>query len=316
MAPLSLRIVLVWYKNGIDVVDMVINSLSSWGVKRGKRFGKEPEKLQEILQGWSDKRLIEKALWQGSLVPPEAASARPSRSSLAESCRNYFTTRQNKVDIILLFDWQTAQRTENTNLFLYLCFGLRLITLANMPPKKGNSLFEQRRLQNIAANQEILKDISKTAVKIAKPAPTPTTPRVKRAPVERRERPKREAAVATRASSRLKGEEPEKREAEEEVPASLLPVERPAKKIRVDEDLTLSDVMVDGRKFTMDFNALSNILPKRGADPGVRTFDEDDIRQTTDKDLKRLREQMNGLALYDKWAVNGESDLTATVDDH
>lgn len=177
-----------------------------------------------------------------------------------------------------------------------------------MPPKKGTSLFEQRRLQNIAANQEILKDISKTAVKIAKPVPIPKTPRVKKEPVERRERPKREAAVATRASSRLKGEDPVKREAENEVPVSLLPAERPAKKLRVSDDLSLSDVMVDGRKFAADINALSGLLPKRGADPGVRTFDEDDIRQTTDKDLKQLREQMNGLALYDKWAVNGKTD--------
>lgn len=176
-----------------------------------------------------------------------------------------------------------------------------------MPPKKGTSLFEQRRLQNIAANQEILKDISHTAAKIAKPAPTPKPPRVKKAPVERRERPKREAAVATRASSRLKGEDPLKREAEDDIPASLLPAERPAKKLRVADDLSLSDVLVDGRKFAADVSSLSGLLPKRGAEPGVRTFDEDDIRQTTDKDLKRLREEMNGLALYEKWAVNGKT---------
>lgn len=180
------------------------------------------------------------------------------------------------------------------------------------PPKKPISVFEQRRLQNIAANQELLQDISKTAVKIAKPAPALKTPRVKRAPVEKRERPKREAAVATRASSRLKGEDPVKREAEDEqVPGRLLPAERPAKKIRVSDDLDLSDVMVDGRKFATDTTALAGLLPKRGADPGVRTFDEDDIRQTTDKDLKNLREQMNGLALYDKWAVNGKPDSIA-----
>lgn len=184
-----------------------------------------------------------------------------------------------------------------------------------MPPKKGTSLFEQRRLQNIAANQEILKDISKTAVKIAKPAPVPKAPRVKRAPVEKRERPKREAAIATRASSRLKGEDPVKREAEDDIPVSLLPAERPAKKLRVSDDLSLSDVMVDGRKFAADISALSGLLPRRGAEPGVRTFDEDDIRQTSDKDLKRLREDMNGLTLYDKWAVNGIFQPTANTQD-
>lgn len=178
-----------------------------------------------------------------------------------------------------------------------------------MPPKKeGVSLFEQRRLQNIAANQAILKDISKSAVKIAKPAPAPKPIRRTRAPVERRERPKREPAVATRASSRLKGQAPVKRENDEDVPASLLPPERPAKKARVSEDLKLGSIMVEGRKFADDISSLGRLLPsKMGADPGLRTFDDDDIKATTDQDLKRLREDMNKLELYNKWAVNGES---------
>lgn len=176
-----------------------------------------------------------------------------------------------------------------------------------MPPKKeGVSLFEQRRLQNIAANQAILKDISKSAVKIAKPAPAPKPVKRKREPVERRERPKREPAVATRASSRLKGEAPVKREDDDNVPAALLPPERPAKKARVADDLSLDSIMVEGKKFADDISSLGRLLPKMGADPGVRTFDEDDIKETTDKDLKQLRESMNKLEMYDRWAVNGE----------
>lgn len=176
-----------------------------------------------------------------------------------------------------------------------------------MPPatKEAVSLFEQRRLQNIAANQAILKDISQTAAKIAKPAPAPKPVRRKRSPPERRERPRREAAVATRASSRLKGEAPVKRENQNEIPAALMP-DRPLKKARVSDDLSLESIMVEGRKFTDDISALGSLLPKRGAEPGVRTFDEDDIQQTTDKDLKKLRESMNRLEFYDKWAVNGE----------
>lgn len=176
-----------------------------------------------------------------------------------------------------------------------------------MPPKKeGVSLFEQRRLENIAANQAILKDISQSAVKIAKPAPAPRPARRKRSPAGKRERPQRAAAIPTRASSRLKGEAAVKREVDEDIPAALMP-DRPAKKTRVSDDLSLDSILVEGRKFADDISALGGLLPKRGAEPGVRTFDEDDIQQTTDKDLKRLREEMNNLTFYEKWAVNGES---------
>lgn len=178
------------------------------------------------------------------------------------------------------------------------------------------SAFEARRLNNIKANNEILKDLSNTASKIAPPPPPKlqSRPRPKRQPVEKREQPKRERAVATRASSRLKGETP-KREAEDSVPASLFPPDRPAKKARVNEDLNLGDILVEGRKFTNGVDAVTGLisLPRLGAEPGVRTFDEDDIKETTDEDLRKMREKMNSLELYDKWAVNGGSSSTHTV---
>lgn len=177
-----------------------------------------------------------------------------------------------------------------------------------MPPvkKEGMSAFEQRRLANIAENQARLSEIAKTTVNITKVA----TPKVSRArkvrtPVERRVQPKREPAVGTRASSRLKGEEA-KRELPDDTPAALMP-DRPAKKSRVADDLELGKVMVEGRKFADDLSVFGRLLPLRGAEPGVRTFDDDDIRGTTDKELKTLRENMRSLELYDKWAVNGAS---------
>lgn len=167
------------------------------------------------------------------------------------------------------------------------------------------SAFEKRRLANIAENKALIDGIEKTTAKIAKPVtPKATRPRKTRTPGERRVAPKREAAVATRSSSRLKGEGPVKREIEDDVPAALLP-DRPAKRSRVADDLELDKIMVEGRKFADDMSAFGRLLPYRGAEPGVRTFDEDDIKETTDEDLKRLRESMNSLALYDKWAVNG-----------
>ncbi len=67
--------------------------------------------------------------------------------------------------------------------------------------KTEMSAFERRRLENIAANQAILKDLSTTAQKIIpKPAPKPkSTTRKRAAPV------KKEEARPTRTSSRLAG---------------------------------------------------------------------------------------------------------------
>ncbi len=53
---------------------------------------------------------------------------------------------------------------------------------------------------------------------------------------------------------------------------------------------------------------LDNIrLPFVGAEPGVRTFTEDDIKETADKDLKALKLRMNGLKLYETFDVKGRS---------
>lgn len=176
-----------------------------------------------------------------------------------------------------------------------------------MPPikKEGMSAFERKRLANIADNKALIDGIARTTTKIAKPVtPKVSRPRKARTPGERRVAPKREAAVATRSSSRLKGEGPVKRENEDDVPAALMP-DRPAKRSRVADDLELDKIMVEGRKFADDLSVFGRLLPFRGAEPGVRTFDDDDIKETTDEDLKQLRESMNSLELYDKWAVNG-----------
>lgn len=167
------------------------------------------------------------------------------------------------------------------------------------------SAFERRRLDNIAENKALIDGIAKTTTRIAKPVtPKVTRPRKTVTSGERRVAPKREAAVATRSSSRLKGEGPVKRENEDDVPAALMP-DRPAKRSRVADDLELEKIMVQGRKFADDMSVFGRLLPYRGAEPGVRTFGDDDIKETTDEDLKQLRESMNSIELYDKWAVNG-----------
>ncbi|KAK3386317.1 WD repeat-containing protein NCU09302/NCU11420 [Sordaria brevicollis] len=178
-----------------------------------------------------------------------------------------------------------------------------------MPPKKepAMSAFERKRLENIANNNAILSGISTTADKIIpKPAPPKpkraSTPRVKREPV------KKEPARPTRQSSRLAG-----LEADSEVLKRKLDVEAEAeaakakaKKMRVSGDLKLGDITVEGRKWesSADGLALLKGLGVRGAQPGVRTFTDDDVKDTKDKGLKDLRLRMSGLKLYEKWAVN------------
>lgn len=163
------------------------------------------------------------------------------------------------------------------------------------------SAFERRRLENIAANQAILKDLSTAAEKIIpKPVPKSASSRAPRKKVV----VKREVVRPSRTSSRIAGIEADseiaKRKAEEEYEAAQQASR--AKRLRVTGDLDLSQIVVEGKKWNKDENFLSSVM--RGAQPYERTFTEDDITQTTDKGLKALREKMSGLELYDGYSPN------------
>jgi WD repeat-containing protein 76 len=174
-----------------------------------------------------------------------------------------------------------------------------------MPPVKKEkaemSAFERKRLENIAANQAILKDLSTSAEKIMpKPVSKPksTTTRKKATPV------KREEPRPTRTSSRIAGLEADSETAKRkaEVDYEFAKEQAKAKKLRVSGDLNFNDIVVDGKKWNKDDNFLSGIM--RGAQPNVRTFTEDDIQETTDEGLKALREKMSGLQLYEGYEPN------------
>lgn len=176
-----------------------------------------------------------------------------------------------------------------------------------MPIKKESdgkiSAFERKRLANIEANREVLTDISATAKKVipAKPAPKPTA----RRPARKSEPVKREPTRPTRTSSRLAGLQADdgtlkrKMEVEAEAQAEVAK----AKKMRVSDDLNLGDIVVEGKKWGSGIDGIKGLV--RGAQPGVRTFTEDDVKETTDKELKGLRQRMSGLKLYEHWAPNG-----------
>ena len=176
---------------------------------------------------------------------------------------------------------------------------------AMAPVKKEKaemSAFERRRLENIAANQAILKDLSTSAERIMpRPAGRPkssTTTRKKAAPV------KREEPRPTRTSSRIAGLEADSETAKRkaEVEYEFAKEQAKAKKQRVSGDLNFNDIVVEGKKWNKDDNFLSGIM--RGAQPNLRTFTEDDIQETTDEGLKVLREKMSALELYQEYEPN------------
>lgn len=170
----------------------------------------------------------------------------------------------------------------------------------NLKPEM--SAFERRRLENIAANQAMLKDLSKDAAKIIpKPAPKPApsrTPRKKATPV------KKEVVRPTRTSSRLAGLEADSETAKRkaEVENEFVQEQAKAKRLRVTGDLNLGDVVAEGKKWNKGIDFLSGVM--RGARPYERTFTADDVQKTTDKDLKALRERMSSLDLYEAYEPN------------
>jgi len=183
-----------------------------------------------------------------------------------------------------------------------------------MPPVKKEkaemSAFERKRLENIAANQAILKDLSASAEKIMpKPVSKPksTTTRKRATPV------KREEPRPTRTSSRIAGIEADSETAKRkaEVEYEFAKEQAKAKKQRVSGELNFNDIVVEGKKWNKDDNFLSGIM--RGAQPNVRTFTEDDVQETTDEGLKALREKMSGLQLYEGYEPNRTCDPVDAV---
>jgi hypothetical protein len=173
----------------------------------------------------------------------------------------------------------------------------------------GISAFERKRLENIAANQALLRDLSTTASKIdAKAKPKPAAPR---APRKKTTAVKRESPRPTRTSSRLAGIEADsevaKRKADDEL--ELEQAAAKAKRLRVGGDLDLRNIVVEGKSWNKNDNFLSDIM--RGAMPYERTFDEEDIKETTDEGLKALREKMSGLELYESYEPNRKSLTSA-----
>jgi WD40 repeat protein len=177
---------------------------------------------------------------------------------------------------------------------------------ANAPPEISD--FEKQRLANIAERDALLKKLTLEAQQAGLYQKPPSKAAVNGSGASHKKktlvkRVKREEDPGPRrTSSRLAGiqadSEVAKRRADQEYEAAK--EQERAKRQRVSGDLALGDIVVNGR---LDGTSLlgTDAILKGVVRPYERTFGEDEIKQTTDKELKSLREQMSGLKLWDAW---------------
>ncbi|CEO59924.1 Putative WD domain protein [Penicillium brasilianum] len=171
---------------------------------------------------------------------------------------------------------------------------------------QGLSEFEKQRLANIAERDALLKKLSLEA-QSAGIFTTPKTPGSSAPKSKKKAPPKRikeeESPLPRRQSSRLRGltadSEVVKRKAEEQYEAAR-EAER-AKKVRKTDSYSANDMFIAGQKLDGDSLIGVDVVNKGVAEPYVRTFSDEDIKKTTDRDLKALREELNGLSLWSQW---------------
>lgn len=170
---------------------------------------------------------------------------------------------------------------------------------------KELSDFEKQRLANIAERDALLKNLKLESKSFAATPKTPGSngPKPKKKAPPKRVKQEDESPGPRRQSSRIRGiaaeSEVAKRKAEDDYVAAK-EAER-AKKMRRTDSFTQNDMFIAGQKLTGDSLIGVDVVTKGVAEPYVRTFGDDDIKETTDKDLKALREEMNSMSIWETW---------------
>lgn len=172
--------------------------------------------------------------------------------------------------------------------------------------------YEKQRLANIAERDALLKKLTQEAHQAGLYTKTPSKSAANGTnQSHKRKRPVKPVKTELdntprRTSSRLAGltadSEVATQKANREYEA-VREAER-AKRQRVAGDLDLGDILVNGKGWNVgDRKPLleMDVMSRNVAQPHVRTFGEDEIKETTNKELKSIREKMNGLALWDAW---------------
>lgn len=216
-------------------------------------------------------------------------------------------TRHHGIDDVI----GASSRTYSSDASLVLEFNDKPVTITdNMPPRKAASNteasdFERQRLANIAERDALLKKLTQEAQQAGLYSKPPSTTNNAKSRPKKKQQPaarvKKEAEVVPRrTSSRLAGiqadSEVAKRKADEEYEQAK-EIDRIKRQRRTD-DLALGDITVNG-----ELNGLfgTDALLKGVAKPYERTFDLDDVKETSDKELRALRERMSSLQLWDAW---------------
>jgi len=175
--------------------------------------------------------------------------------------------------------------------------------------KEEISDYEKQRQANIAERNALIKKLALDAAaaefqskSISKKPETNGAKSHKKTPAVKRVK---EEVLPRRTSSRLAGltadSEVAKRKAEVEYEAAQDAAR--AKRQRVSGDLNLTDIVVAGKGWDKSENFLVDVV-SRGARPYERTFGDEEVKETSDKELRVLREKMSGLQLYDGFEPN------------
>lgn len=186
---------------------------------------------------------------------------------------------------------------------------------AKMPVEELSD-FEKQRLANIAERDQLLKKLKQEAQSSGLALPPPPRPTAKNPPTDSSRSKKRpaprkpvikdESAAPRRVSSRLRGlaadSEVAKRKADEQQDA-IMEAER-AKKVRKSDSFSFNEMVISGQKLSGEGLIGVDVVTKGVAKPYERTFGDEDIQMTTDKDLKAAREEMSGLQLWEAWGPN------------
>jgi hypothetical protein len=172
--------------------------------------------------------------------------------------------------------------------------------------------YELQRQENIAKNQALLRELQLNAAKqglgiSSKPAAS-ARPKSNSSKSHKKKAPPQKIVkenVPRRTSSRLAGltadSEVAKRKAEEEYAA--MQDAAMAKRQRVSGALDLTDIVVAGKQWDKSENFLIDVSRGKRFE---RTFTERDVKETTDAELRDLREKMSGLGLYEGFEPNSE----------
>ncbi|WPH00530.1 WD40-repeat-containing domain protein [Acrodontium crateriforme] len=164
----------------------------------------------------------------------------------------------------------------------------------------GLSEYELARQEKIAKNQALLQQLQLDAQTAglgpkAKSKSSSTASQKRKRPAERKVK---EEVAPRRSSARLQGivADSEVAHQKAEAEAEAFQEQQRVKRLRVSGDIDLGDAVVGGQGWNRAGNWPSIVGP---ANPGERTFDAQDIKETNDKELREMRQRMSGLKLWE-----------------